>query len=83
MPLPCMCSHTATYVSSYYYDIRVLILLHMCPHTLIDLALSCLMLLHMCPHTTTYVMPHTTTYVSSYYYIRVLMLIDLAPSYYA
>jgi hypothetical protein len=68
--------------------ICVLILLYMCPHSII-----CVLILYMCPHTTAYVSscynmcPHTTKCVlillymssyycaSSYYYIRVLILL--------
>ena len=74
---------------SSYYDIRVLVLLFMCPHTPIHVLIPCkcphttfrvLILPYMFPHTTIcvripYACPRTTMYVSSHH-IRVLIIVN-------
>jgi hypothetical protein len=69
---------SAYHPSSLLGYICVLILLHMCPHTIIYVSsdttyvsayyyICVRILLNMCPHTYYYMWPHTTTYVSSYH----------------
>ncbi len=63
----CMCPHTTTYVSSYYY-VCVLVLLYIC-----------VLVLLVSSHY--YMCPHTTIYVSSFYYICVLILLYMSSCY--
>jgi hypothetical protein len=70
----CMCPHTATHVSSYYYTCA-LMLLYMCPHTAMHVSsyycIYALILLYMCPQ--------TTIYVPSCCYTCALILLYMCP----
>ena len=90
MSLPPFC---VVCVSSYYYmrlrtNIRVLILLCMCPHTEAPFMLGIVSSLYMCTLTTLcvlvllYVFPHPAICVSSYCYICVLILLCVSSCYY-
>jgi hypothetical protein len=77
------CAHTrhAATIFTLGMSLKLFILLHMCPHSI----LCVLILLCMCPHTTKYVSSYyyicalILLYVSSYYYICVRILLYMCP----